>query len=72
MGLSNKSTIHGHIQANIRAVSNSYFQYNPSITKVMHIRYDRDEYITDVGADYVVWEVHGRKDFRYTSTAQQV
>ena len=38
----------------------------------LHFRYDGDQYVTEVDADYVLWEVHGRKDFRYTATAGQV
>ena len=34
--------------------------------------YDGDELIREVDADYVVWELHGRTDFQYASTASQV
>ena len=34
--------------------------------------YDGDELVREVDADYVVWEVHGRTDFKYTATASQV
>ena len=35
-------------------------------------RYDGDDLLEEVNADFVVWEVHGRHDYSYTATAKKV
>lgn len=71
--MSYKDHIHRHVQTNTRAVSDSpFYALYQDHSVHMPIRYDGDEIISEVDADYVMWEVHGRTDFRYTSTASQV
>ena len=35
-------------------------------------RYDGDRFLEEVDADFVVWEIHGRHDFKHTATAKKV
>lgn len=39
---------------------------------IMVYRYNEDVLLEEVNADFVVWEVHGRHDYKYTATAKKV
>ena len=34
--------------------------------------YDGSNFVQEVGADFVIWELHGRSDFKYTTNAENV
>lgn len=34
--------------------------------------YDDNQFLSEVDADFVIWELHGRTDFGYTATAEEV
>ena len=39
---------------------------------MMSFRYDGDLLLEEVDANFVVWEIHGRHDYKYTATAKKV
>ena len=39
---------------------------------MMSFRYDGDLLLEEVDANFVVWEIHGRHNYKYTATAKKV
>ncbi|XP_031822838.1 cation channel sperm-associated protein subunit epsilon isoform X3 [Sarcophilus harrisii] len=62
-GYENKKCRHENLKYEIEK---QYLRGNPPENKVR--RYDDDEFVEDVTANFIIWEIHERIDFSYTVT----